>query len=523
MSQRPGRVPDNVPLLVPTHGPGEHRLRVLDCDASTIGRARGCDLCLQASDVSTLHCILYRGARGYFIRDCHSRTGTRVNGEVVREPTQLVEGDILQVGPFSFEVHLPRQTPTPDAAPADASALERREASRRRLAGHALRLRRLLRECTTGDTTAREAELKHERAWLIESRGVYERRLHDFNEAERELDEEREKFRARVQQVESEMAQRLEQVDQQVHERWQEFQRRCQAEEVQRMKQQLDNGPAEAHAALEPQRAALTQQETTLRAQRAELARMLNELRSLQEELRRPIDAQLQTANEENDRLRKAAAELQALVLSGGGNGRDLKEARAENELLRMLLQDRERELADVMEQLSAAPEPTAAAAEADLEALRAENALLKEELSKQDAVVTELRRVPKTPNELESYEAELNQDRQQLENDRAKLMKELEHLRMRNEELDEATREMEMELSRERAELGRERIRMERMREELKQDTEKLQREISVRESLASVHRLREEMTQKKPGAGKADPAADRLRQLRSNDTPRG
>jgi hypothetical protein len=63
----------------------------------------------------------------------------------------------------------------------------------------------------------------------------------------------------------------------------------------------------------------------------------------------------------------------------------------------------------------------------------------------------------------------------------------------------------------------------MERMREELKADTEKLHREMSVRESLAPVQRLREELHQKKVGGSKPDPAVDRLHQLRSgNDTPR-
>jgi hypothetical protein len=58
-------------------------------------------------------------------------------------------------------------------------------------------------------------------------------------------------------------------------------------------------------------------------------------------------------------------------------------------------------------------------------------------------------------------------------------------------------------------------------MREDLKADVEKLQREMSVRESLAPVQRLREEMQKK--GGSKPDPAADRLRQLRTgSETPR-
>ena len=119
---------------------------------------------------------------------------------------------------------------------------------------------------------------------------------------------------------------------------------------------------------------------------------------------------------------------------------------------------------------------------------------------------------------DLERYEAELNQFRQQLESDRAKLSKEFEQLRLRNAELDEATREMEMAMSKERAELGRERIRLDRLREEVRNDVERAQRDGGMRESLAPVNKLREEITQKK-GAGKEEGnrLGDRLRSFRN------
>ncbi len=63
-----------------------------------------------APEISTLHCLLYRTAEGYRVRDCGSRTGTRVNGDVPR-PGVLAAGDVLQIGPFSFTVTIP---PAPD-------------------------------------------------------------------------------------------------------------------------------------------------------------------------------------------------------------------------------------------------------------------------------------------------------------------------------------------------------------------------------------------------------------------------
>jgi hypothetical protein len=99
-------------------------------------------------------------------------------------------------------------------------------------------------------------------------------------------------------------------------------------------------------------------------------------------------------------------------------------------------------------------------------------------------------------PNiDADSLEAELIRFRHQLEADRKALTKERDMLQERNEELEEARREMELELSRERAELSRERIHLERMREEVRQDMERIQRDSEVRERLAPVNQLRDQL----------------------------
>jgi hypothetical protein len=83
----------------------------------------------------------------------------------------------------------------------------------------------------------------------------------------------------------------------------------------------------------------------------------------------------------------------------------------------------------------------------------------------------------------------------------------------------------MELDLSRERAELSRERQRLERLREEARQDLERLQRDAGVRERLAPVQRLREEMADKQQGAagGNDEALKNRLRGLRGklSDAP--
>src|SRR5207244_4122637 len=143
----------------------------------------------------------------------------------------------------------------------------------------------------------------------------------------------------------------------------------------------------------------------------------------------------------------------------------ELRETRAENENLRALLQRHDDSVAIGGSDISS-----------QLDDLRVEVDLLHEELANKEKIIADLQQSggsggalqtetgPKSANDLERYETELNDLRRQLEGDRKKLNDEVEVLRDRNKELDEAVREMEMEMSKERAELGRERIRLERV-----------------------------------------------------------
>jgi DNA repair exonuclease SbcCD ATPase subunit len=168
-----------------------------------------------------------------------------------------------------------------------------------------------------------------------------------------------------------------------------------------------------------------------------------------------------------------------------------------ENEGLRRLLAEKEANSGTVAD-----ANPLDLDAVQEFEKLRAENQRLRRGLEEKEELLDGLRREAEAPREavdLESFEAELNRYRQQLESDRQKVNAELQHLRTRNEELDEATREMEMEFSRERAELARERTKLERLREEVRAELERMQRDVPMRESMMSVHRLRESITQHK------------------------
>jgi chromosome segregation ATPase len=206
------------PALVLLYGNTGKKHRYLDRDVLLVGRARGCDLGLEAPDISSIHCVITRHGTGFAVRDCQSRSGTKVNGNPIREMI-LRDGDLLQLGPFSFRVHLPPGF-VPDSAPT-GSRLHHLEQSRRNLARIALKQRKLLhleRPVLT-DSTARaavEEQLGKKASALKDRVKDYEQRLRVLEEAERDLTRDREAlqreqaaFREQVQKTEDDLAKRL--------------------------------------------------------------------------------------------------------------------------------------------------------------------------------------------------------------------------------------------------------------------------------------------------------------------------
>src|SRR5262249_10030330 len=136
------------------------KTRPLNGDLLVIGRAANCDLGLVSPEVAPVHCLIARVPHGYRIRDCSGgRVGTRLNGKTIQEAS-LHDGDDLQIGTFSFKVHLPdagfeHLAASPNGAPvaavapsallaAEAHQFERAQRSRRNLVRLALSLRRQL-------------------------------------------------------------------------------------------------------------------------------------------------------------------------------------------------------------------------------------------------------------------------------------------------------------------------------------------------------------------------------------------
>jgi hypothetical protein len=152
----PDKFDPQQPALIVTYGNTKRKHRPLDREVLLLGRAPGCDLGLVAPEIAPVHCVIVRLAQGWRIRDCSGRPGTCLNGKPIHDEA-LRDGDVIQVGSFSFQAHLPRTAlraviepaPAQGASPVSPSAVAERkhlERSRRNLAHHALRLRRTLVE-----------------------------------------------------------------------------------------------------------------------------------------------------------------------------------------------------------------------------------------------------------------------------------------------------------------------------------------------------------------------------------------
>lgn len=179
-----------LPRLALLYGSLEKRTWTLARDAITIGRARGCDIPLEAPDVSSLHCLVWRHQGGLSVRDCGSRAGTHLNGDRIVEAT-LHDRDILQIGPFSFMISVPV------AKTAGSSVLEARcrrlERSRRGLARLALAYRARLRDWQQlSESGSADFDVHRKASGLRRRFRDFEQRLRELEDAERDVSRDRE-------------------------------------------------------------------------------------------------------------------------------------------------------------------------------------------------------------------------------------------------------------------------------------------------------------------------------------------
>ncbi len=92
--------------LEPVDGTDVQSLSVSDQAEVTVGRGSQCDLCLAHATVSRRHASFARRNHEWFVTDLSSRSGTYLNGILLRSgtPALIAAGDLLRFGPYTFRV-----------------------------------------------------------------------------------------------------------------------------------------------------------------------------------------------------------------------------------------------------------------------------------------------------------------------------------------------------------------------------------------------------------------------------------
>jgi len=98
---------DDVPLLLGIAGPvSDYKIKVIGAEI-TIGRDKGCDICVDDEDVSPIHAGIVQIDEGLLLIDMNSEKGTYVNDILITGPTKLYHGDRIKLGSAEFRVQYP--------------------------------------------------------------------------------------------------------------------------------------------------------------------------------------------------------------------------------------------------------------------------------------------------------------------------------------------------------------------------------------------------------------------------------
>ena len=71
---------------------------------AVVGRSATSDVQVPTDDVSRTHAVIWQEAGSAWVGDLESSNGTFVNGERVKGPTPIVDGDLLTLGRTEFVV-----------------------------------------------------------------------------------------------------------------------------------------------------------------------------------------------------------------------------------------------------------------------------------------------------------------------------------------------------------------------------------------------------------------------------------
>ena len=72
----------------------------------SIGRSDEADIGISDQFASSMHARIYSRAGSWFVQDLDSTNGTLLNGEDLRGDSELLDGDVIEIGDTKFRVEL---------------------------------------------------------------------------------------------------------------------------------------------------------------------------------------------------------------------------------------------------------------------------------------------------------------------------------------------------------------------------------------------------------------------------------
>jgi sigma-B regulation protein RsbU (phosphoserine phosphatase) len=113
-----------MPALVTIRGPNAGHRFPLDESVCIIGRQPDAEVYLESLAVSRNHARVIHEADGYFVEDLGSSNGTYLNGHRIGGRVPLGERDVLQIGPYEFNLFVePPETDPPQIIRAQVGAM----------------------------------------------------------------------------------------------------------------------------------------------------------------------------------------------------------------------------------------------------------------------------------------------------------------------------------------------------------------------------------------------------------------
>jgi chromosome segregation ATPase len=306
----PGDQPPRSPCawgeLVVHNGRLSGTRRPLTTPVTTVGRAESCDVRLNVDSIQPFHCVLASGPTGLMVRNLHAEGGTLVNGQAVRVCT-LHEGDLLSIGPFEFQVHLPEEE---RAAGASGLAQEK----------EALRIQAAAVVAQQAALTEEEIQLQHRRIALEQQEQQLAAHLEERRRRLVNLRDEARAAHAALQQVRTAYEERVAQIMRdlaQSRQQLSESQRQIHAERQhllglrQRLKRRFHRHWLSERMAMRLREAELTSQRRDLDQEKERLQQEKASL--LQARLRLNGDSELgrRRLQEDEENLRRQQAGLQ--------------------------------------------------------------------------------------------------------------------------------------------------------------------------------------------------------------------